>query len=67
MTEEQEKWAQAKDDRAHPGNVRGAGIKAPGGFFQQLIKFAQENPMITLMGALVALGILLPGDKKKRW
>lgn len=40
--------------------------KAPGGFFQQLIKFAQENPMITLMGALVALGILLPGDKKKR-
>jgi len=32
------------------------------GLFTKLINFAVENPGITLMGALVALGVLLPGD-----
>jgi hypothetical protein len=51
---------------AHPMENTGS-PKEPGGFFQKIIKFAQENPFVTVMGALVALGILLPGDKKKSW
>ena len=52
-------------NKAHPITSNN-GI-TPGGFFQKLIKFAMENPLVTVMGALVALGILFPEDKKKSW
>jgi hypothetical protein len=55
-------------DKAHPGTQTGTGEKPgmPGGFFQKLIKFALDNPLVSIMSALVILGVLLPGDKKKR-